>query len=132
MSALVYGIHHVSLKATNEQDFLRALSFWRDTLGLSVVRTWGESASSGAMLQIGESIIELSASGTPVPDDGAIRHIALKTENVDACLKAVRDAGYPVTMEARDLEIASDPTFPIRIGFVRGPLGEEIEFFTER
>ena len=60
-----------------------------------------------------------------------IRYI-LVTEDVDACVTAVRKAGYEVFVEPKDIEIQSDPKFPARIAFCRGPLGEEIEFFCEK
>ena len=41
-------------------------------------------------------------------------------------------AGYEVFMKPCDKEIPSDPPYPIRVAFCHGPLGEEIEFFSER
>lgn len=53
------------------------------------------------------------------------------TDDVDACVDAVKNAGYEVFIEPKNIEIASMPVFPARIAFCRGPLGEEIEFFQE-
>ncbi len=53
------------------------------------------------------------------------------TDDVDACVDAVKKAGYEVFIEPKNIEIASMPVFPARIAFCRGPLGEEIEFFQE-
>lgn len=53
------------------------------------------------------------------------------TDDVDACVDAVKKAGYEVFIEPKNIEIASIPVFPARIAFCRGPLGEEIEFFQE-
>ena len=53
------------------------------------------------------------------------------TDDVDACVDAVKKAGYEVFIEPKNIEIASMPVFPTRIAFCRGPLGEEIEFFQE-
>ena len=53
------------------------------------------------------------------------------TDDVDACVEAVKKAGYEVFIEPKNIEIASMPVFPARIAFCRGPLGEEIEFFQE-
>ena len=58
--------------------------------------------------------------------------IMFDTGDVDACVSAVRKAGYEVFIEPKDIEIQSDPRFPARIAFCRGPLGEEIEFFCEK
>ena len=53
------------------------------------------------------------------------------TDDVDACVDAVKKAGYEVFIEPKNIEIASMPVFPARIAFCRGLLGEEIEFFQE-
>ena len=63
---------------------------------------------------------------------GSIRHFALKTDDVDGCVKAVREAGYPITVEPKDIVIPSQPEFPVRVAFCNGPVGEEIEFFQEK
>ena len=60
------------------------------------------------------------------------RHFALKTDDVDGCVKAVREAGYPITVEPKDIVIPSQPEFPVRVAFCNGPTGEEIEFFQEK
>ncbi len=44
----------------------------------------------------------------------------------------VRAAGYEVIVEPNDKVIMSDPEYPIRMAFCFGPLGEQIEFFSER
>ena len=61
-----------------------------------------------------------------------IRHFAFATNDVDACVEAVKAAGYEVFIEPKDIEIASTPVFPARIAFCKGPLGEEIELFEEK
>ena len=66
------------------------------------------------------------------PGKGVIRHFAFATDDVDACVEAVKAAGYEVFIEPKDIEIASTPVFPARIAFCKGPLGEEIELFEEK
>ena len=63
---------------------------------------------------------------------GAIRHFALATDDVDSIVEAARKAGYAVTMEPVDIEIMSKPSLPARIAFIIGPVGEEIELFCEK
>jgi glyoxylase I family protein len=58
--------------------------------------------------------------------------MAFATDNVDDCVAAVRAAGYPITVEPKDITIPSEPPLPARIAFCRGPLGEEIELFQEQ
>ena len=131
MGSLICGIHHVALKCDGTAEFEKTLHFYQDIFGLEPVRSWGEGENAGAMLSTGDGLLEIFASGRKLPQ-GAIRHFALRTERVDDCVAAVRAAGYPITVEPKDIVIASNPPFPARIAFCTGPVGEEIEFFQER
>ena len=131
MESLICGIHHVALKCDGTAEFEKTLHFYQDVLGLEPVRSWGEGENAGAMLSTGDGLLEIFASGKKLPQ-GAIRHFALRTERVDDCVAAVRAAGYPITVEPKDIVIASNPPFPARIAFCTGPVGEEIEFFQEK
>ena len=131
MGSLICGIHHVALKCDGTAEFEKTQHFYQDVLGLVPVRSWGEGENAGAMLSTGDGLLEIFASGRKLPQ-GAIRHFALRTERVDDCVAAVRAAGYPITVEPKDIVIASNPPFPARIAFCTGPVGEEIEFFQER
>lgn len=130
MGSLICGIHHVALKCDGTAEFEKTLDFYQNTLGLELVRSWGEGEGAGAMLSTGDGLLEIFASGKKLPQ-GAIRHFALRTQRVDDCVAAVRAAGYPITVEPKDIVIASNPPFPARIAFCIGPAGEEIEFFQE-
>lgn len=132
MSKLIKGTHHIALKCVGEEAFRKTVSFYVDILGLEVVRTWGEGDSSGIMLNTGNSMLEIFANGTEELPEGNIRHFALETDDVEACVRAVRAAGYQITVEAVDKVIASNPPFPIRIAFCIGPVGESLEFFHAR
>lgn len=132
MSKLIKGTHHIALKCVGYAAFQKTVSFYVDTLGLEVVRTWGEGDSSGIMLDTGNSMLEIFANGTEDAPEGNIRHFALETDDVEACVKAVREAGYTITVETVDKAIPSDPPFPIRIAFCIGPVGESLEFFHAR
>lgn len=126
--ALIKGIHHVALKCCSSEEYKNVAEFYGDILGLSVARKW----DGGIMFDTGDGIIEVFEDGeSPLPQ-GNIRHFAFATEDVDACVSAVRKAGYEVFVEPKDIEIQSGPRFPARIAFCRGPLGEEIEFFCEK
>lgn len=96
-------------------------------IGIPVVRSW----DAGIMLDTGSGIIEIFFDGQENLPQGTIRHFALATDEVDTCVQAVREAGYEVFIEPKDIEITSQPEFPARIAFCKGPLGEEIEFFCE-
>jgi len=132
MDKLIVGTHHIALKAAGEAEFLKAVDFYQNVLGMPMIRSWKNEVMSGAMLGTGNSIMEIISNGTDHPGQGSIRHFALTTHDVDACVKAVREAGYAITMEPVDKVIPSTPPFPIRIAFCIGPLGEEVEFFCEK
>lgn len=125
----VKGIHHVALKCAGYDEYQRVLRFYRDILGLPVFREWGEGDGSAAMLGCEAGRIELFAAGGGAASQGAIRHFAFDVADADECCRRVQAAGYTVFDGPRDIVIPSDPPYPARIAFCRGPLGEEIEFF---
>lgn len=129
MKPNITGIHHLALKCCGIEEFNKTVSFYRDILGLPVARTWGEGEGSGIMLDTGCGILEIFADAESRLTQGAIRHFALASDDTDACIEAVRAAGYKVTMEPNDIVIGSVPPYPARIAFCIGPVGEEIEFF---
>ena len=127
MSNLIKGVHHISIHCKGLEHFEQAIRFYRDILGMPVAMRWGEGDGSAVMLSIGGgSMMEIFASGKDEPGQGAIRHFALATDDVDACVKAVSDAGYDVFVQPKDAML---DTMSIRIAFCHGPAGEEIEFF---
>jgi glyoxylase I family protein len=125
---LIQGIHHVSMKCCNAEEYEQAIRFYKDILGLKAVREW----KTGIMFETGAGLIEIFNDADAQLDKGTIRHFAFAVEDVDACVKAVTDAGYEVSMEPKDIAIPSNPELPARIAFCNGPLGEEIEFFQEK
>ncbi len=130
--SLIKGIHHVCMKCCCTEDYEKELHFYRDLLELPVLRSWNEPGDVGTMFRCGNEIVELFNTVKDRLPQGAIRHFALETDHVDECVRRVREAGLPVIMEPVDIEIPSMPTYPLRIAFVNGPLGEEIEFLCER
>ena len=132
MSQLVSGIHHIALKCRGAAEFEKAVAFYRDVLGMPVVRSWGEGDGAGVMLSAGGGLMEIFANAADAPGQGAIRHFALAVRDVDACAKAAAQAGCDVFIQPNDIVISSEPPLPARIAFCHGPVGEEIEFFQER
>ena len=126
--ALIKGVHHVCMKCVTAEQFAEVCKFYGTVLGLPVVRRWG----AGIMFDLGGSLLEVFSNGTEALPQGVWQHIALATDDVDACVKAVSDAGYAITVESKDIVIASEPPLPARIAFCIGPMGEEIEFFCEK
>ena len=85
-----------------------------------------------AVLDTGTGLLEIFSNAPDVLSEGALRHIAFAVDDVDVCVEAVRSAGYKITMEPRDIVIASNPPYPARIAFCDGPVGESVEFFMEK
>lgn len=133
MEKLIRGVHHIALKCKGMDEFEKTVRFYNEILGMSIVRSWGEGLGSGVMLDTGDgSLMELFADAEEKLPQGAVRHFALKTDDVDAVVRIVREAGYEITMEPNDIIIESAVPFPARIAFAIGPVGEEIEFFCEK
>lgn len=126
--SLIRGIHHVCLKCANEEEYKEVVHFYHEILELEIARTWSE----GTMFRFGNAVLEVFANGGGKAETGIIRHFALATEDVDACVEKLKAAGYKVFVEPKDIVIPSNPEYKARIAFGRGPLGEEIEFFQER
>ena len=132
MKPEIKGIHHIALKARGIEEFNKTLDFYCGILGMPVVRRWGEGEKQAVMVDTGAGLLELFSTAEDELGMGALRHLAFCTPDPDACIEAVRAAGYTVTMEPKDIVIGSNPPYPARIAFCIGPVGEEVEFFKER
>lgn len=124
---MIKGLHHISLKCGTEEDFARALDFYLNVLGFDLVRRWPE----GAMISFGNGMLEIFNNGEGIRTKGALRHIAFATDDVEGIVSKVRESGYEVFIEPKDIVIRSEPELNARMAFCYGPLGEEIEFFRE-
>ncbi len=125
---LIQGIHHVALDPQKEQ-FAAVKKFYTELLGLEVVRQWGDENYPCMMISTGDnSCIEVLPvlQGDALPDTGKFAHLALATADVDACVRIVREAGYPITIEPKDVELDG---LQARIAFCTGACGETVEFF---
>ena len=124
---MISGLHHISLKCATLEEFEKAKKFYVDFLGFTIVREWPE----GIMIDFGNGMLEIFNNGEGIKTKGALRHMAFATDNVDEMVNIVKNAGYEVFIEPKDIVIESNPIFPARMAFCYGPLGEEIEFFQE-
>lgn len=127
--SLFAGVHHICLKTAGRAHWETVVAFYRDVLGFPVLRMWGEGDGSGAMLDLGNCILEIVAGAAEPLEPGVHRHVAFRTDDPAGALELARQAGCPVTMEVTEKRLGED--YPIRIAFCRGPAGEEIEFFQE-
>ena len=128
----IKGLHHVSIKTKGAEQFSKTVQFYRDLLGLPVIRQWQNGDTLGAMITAGNTIIELGSNAGDVEHSvSAIRYIALGVDSVDECVDLVSNAGYEIIIQPKNVAIPSDPVYRVRIAFCIGAAGEEIEFFEE-
>jgi len=125
------GFHHVAMRVA---DFDATIKFYKEALGFREVRAWGEGPKRAIMLDAGDgACLEIFAGGKlEPPSNGAVTHFALRCEDVDAVIARARAAGAKVTVEPKDVAIASNPPLPVRLAFFKGPGGEVVELFHER
>ncbi len=132
MSKLIKGIHHAAVYYKDEATFNRGVALYVDVLGLTELRRWGKDGTPCVMLDTGVGILELFSNADEHRPVGTYGHVALATDDPDACIAAVRAAGYEVTVEPKDVAFPCEVPAYARLAFFRGPAGEEIEFFAER
>lgn len=131
MCALISGFHHVCLIT---RDWDRTMAFYKDTLGFVEKIAWRAAPKRAVMLNTGDgNYIEVFEDLDFVPSpNGVVLHYALRTAHLDEVLTRIRAAGAKITVELREVTIATTnahPPVPIRIFFCEGPNGEIIEFF---
>ncbi len=138
-------LNHVALAVQDRGVYERTVGFYRKTLGMDIVRRWGNGPKHITMLDMEGCILEIvfGASGS---GEGAIPHMALEVEcreDVDRLLDLCAAAGCTVTRPPSDIEACEDPAegtegsvpgaaFALRNGFCLGPAGETIEFFWQK
>jgi glyoxylase I family protein len=132
MPAPIRGIHHIALKCKDVPTFEQAVSLYRDILEMPVTRMWEKDGFPCALVDTGAGYLELFSNAGSQQPAGVFAHLALRTADPDGWISRVRQAGYEVFMEPKDIALPSDPPLPARIAFFRGPAGEEIEFFAEK
>lgn len=129
--SLIKGLHHAALRCCGEEEMKRTASFYCDILGMRLVRKWGSGRYSVCMIDTGAGLLELFADAESGRRPGQVDHIALTTDDVDACVAVCREQGFMVIKNPGDLVVPAEKSFPIRIAFVIGVAGEIIEFFCE-
>ena len=128
---MLAGFHHVCIKT---RDWERTMRFYRDVLGCTEKIAWRAAPERAVMLDTGGgNYVEVfeDLAYHPAPD-GSIAHFALRTSKLDEVAERVRAFGAKITMEPKDVTIATTNgagPVPVRIFFCTGPNGEVIEFF---
>lgn len=102
--------------------------FYHYLLELPILRKW----DTGIHLDCFKSCIEIFLDGIKQAGDGCIRHFVFETDHVDELVERVRNVGYKVSVEPKDVDMKTNPVSPIRVAFVERPLHESIELFCEK
>ena len=124
------GFHHIGLKAA---DFEKSRAFYT-ALGMKEVVSWGEGERRITMLDLGNGDrIELFASGgDEYSANGKWIHFAMTVEDVDAAYEHALSVGALPMTPPKTVDLDSTPMkISIRIAFVYGPDGEQLEFFKQ-
>ena len=126
------GLHHIAVQTSQWE---RSLFFYEEILGMAAVAEAEIPGRKLVHLDIGDgSYIELSTfsgeyrEGEDITSQSPVIHIGLTTSDVNDAVAQVRQAGFEVTVEPKDIESGD---INARFAFVRGPNGELIEFYQE-
>lgn len=125
------GSHHIALKSNNFDESVRFYT----ALGMTPIVGWGEGNEKVQMFDIGDGTrLELFAGGndTDFPAEGKYMHFALCCDDVDAAYALALSVGAKSFKEPKTVPLDSTPEkISIRIAFVLGPSGEQLEFFKQ-
>ncbi len=127
---MAMGFHHIALKCN---DIDKSLAMYR-ALGMAEVVRWGEGDKLIVMLDVGDGgRIELFANGSDeFAENGKWQHFALRVDDVDAAYATAIAAGFVPHILPKIVPLESSPDkITINVAFVKGPDGEQLEFFRE-
>lgn len=123
LSQTITGLQHIGIPTG---DIKATIEFYK-TLGFEEAFSTTNLASEGKVvfLKRGALIIE-TYEGDAAMADGAIDHIALDVNDIDAAFSAAQDGGYQML----DSSVQSLPFWEYGVKFftIRGPNKEKVEF----
>lgn len=128
------GFHHVALQTSN---FEKSLMFYIEGLGFQLRTKWTSGTGKQlALIDIGDgNYFELFSDGEAgeesEPKAGSFFHLALRVNDTRAAFeRAVEHGGIP-HVEPKDAVLGEHGEITASLSFVKGPDGEQIEFFQE-
>ena len=121
---MIRGIAHVALYTDR---FEETVAFYKEAFD---ARELGapDTARRGVWLGLGDSVIEIFESA-PLPE-GAFKHIALWCDNTDEAFERAVRGGAAAYVAPRDSVFGGKKG--LRLAFVKGINGEQIELCSER
>lgn len=136
----VVGLHHAALAVEDIESYGRAVAFYRDVLGFPVVREFSKAPRRIALLDAGNTLIEIVMGAKADAGMGPVFHICVETsspDEVDSMLRRCEEAGCAVLAAPEDFhgtdeaEGSGGAGFGFRNAFCTGPAGERLEFFCD-
>ena len=124
------GFHHIALKC---KDIEKSIKFY-EALGCVKVAEWQGKAGKIAMVDLGDGgRIELFANGgDEFSENGKWVHFAVCVDDVDAAYELALQNGALPHIAPKTVPLDSHPEkITIHIAFVKGPDGEQLEFFKQ-
>lgn len=118
----ITGLQHIGLP-TNDMN--ATIDFYQ-SLGFELVHKANNNGETVCFLQLAGVCIEAYENGKAVGKAGAIDHIALDVDDIEAVWQTVHAAGY----QTRESEIQTLPFWSKGVQFfnIQGPNGETVEF----
>ena len=135
-NSIIQGLGYAHI-AVASYDFEKSLAFYK-ALGMTVYTEWGEGDKHIALLDMGNgNLLELfckptlnSEKSAGLEDGAQFMHFAFSVEDVDAAYQTALAAGATPLTDPKDAPLQSHPVpLTLRVAFVKGPCGEELEFF---
>lgn len=124
------GFSHVAVAA---KDFDKSFAFYQ-RLGLKLYTQWGEGDDRIALLDMGDGG-KMEIFARPHREDGNGTpwvHFAFAVQNVDEAYRMALEAGATPVTPPTEMPLDSHPLrITLRVAFVKGPDGEELEFFKQ-
>ena len=120
---MVKGFAHCALYVPRLEE---TMQFYMDVFDAKNLGYF-QASSRGCWLQLGEDILEIfesDALGT-----GSFKHIAIACDDVDALYERALAHGGGALVEPKDAVLGLNEPVRVRLAFVTGRSGEEIELF---
>lgn len=120
---MIKGIAHVGLYT---DKFDETIEFYKNALDAKELGIFATD-KRGTWLQIGDFILEIFES-IPMPSEGTFKHIALLCDDVEESYEKAIANGAISHMEPKNICLELNEKQEMRIAFVKGINGEQIEF----
>lgn len=123
---MIKGLAHVALYTDKFED---TNAFYKNAFGAKELGYF-MTDKRGTWLLIGDAILEIFED--EAMPEGSFKHIALSCDSVDESYQIALEHGATAHVEPKDICLALDVPQELRIAFVKGINGEQIELCENR